>query len=106
MSAGTPSASAATASTSSRAEREHLGRRLLSAAHHVVVEAGQLVTTVDHLAGDRRADPATADEEAAADQLGDGAAHRRAGEVEALGQGQLVLERVARLEPAVLDATP
>ena len=102
-SAATPRASAATGLTSSVLNESTSVRGLLAAAHHVVVEAGELVATVDHLARDRRADPATTHEQPAVHQLRDGAAHRGAREVEALGEGQLVLERVARLEPAVLD---
>ena len=58
---------------------------------------------MDDLACDGGADPPAAHEQAAVDEFGDRAPDRGAGQVQALGEREFVLERISRSQRAVLD---
>ena len=77
--------------------------RLAAVGLEVVEEGGEPRAAVDLAVGDRRPQPATADEEALVDHLLDGPTDGGPGETEPSGEGDLVLEGVAGLEPAVVD---
>ena len=75
---------------------EQLRRRLLACPGQVVEQAGQLDATVHRILHDLRADPALADQQALVDDLLDGPSRRRPRQREPLGQGEFVLEPIAR----------
>ncbi len=82
---------------------EHARGRPLTGSGQVVVEAGQLDLASDPPVHHLGAHATLADEQPLVDQLLDRLPHRRPGQAELVGQGDLALEPVAGLERPGLD---